>query len=135
MAIKKKTKRWVGGIFAGLFCLWLSFVGYIDWAMRQPPEVFGHVMQKCRCLPTFSSPLRRCCALRLEQCLPCYPLYSSFHESAITRVQALHLPGHHLFPIQENEHCRGYVPNACRYIRHALKQAQMGSYGPQFVAV
>ena len=27
-----------------LFCLWLGFVGYIDWAMHQPPEVFGHVM-------------------------------------------------------------------------------------------
>jgi hypothetical protein len=46
MAIKKNTKRWLGGIFAGLFCLWLGFVGYIDWAMRQPPEVFGHVMAK-----------------------------------------------------------------------------------------
>jgi hypothetical protein len=46
MAIKKNTKRWLGGIFAGLFCLWLGFVGYIDWAMRQRPEVFGHVMAK-----------------------------------------------------------------------------------------
>jgi hypothetical protein len=46
MAIKKSTKRWLGGIFAGLFCFWLGFVGYIDWAMRQPPEVFGHVMAK-----------------------------------------------------------------------------------------
>ena len=46
MAIKKNTKRWLGGIFAMLFCLWLGFVGYIDWAMRQPPEVFGHVMAR-----------------------------------------------------------------------------------------
>ena len=46
MAIKKNTKRWLGGTFAALFFLWLCFVGYIDWAMRQPPEVFGHVMAR-----------------------------------------------------------------------------------------
>ena len=46
MGIKKKTKRWLVGIFAVLVCLWLGFVGYIDWAMRQQPEVFGHVMAK-----------------------------------------------------------------------------------------
>jgi hypothetical protein len=46
VAIKKNTKRWLAGIFAVLFCLWLGFVGYIDWAMRQSPEVFGHVMAK-----------------------------------------------------------------------------------------
>jgi hypothetical protein len=46
MPIKKETKRWLGGLFALLFCLWLGFVGYIDWAMHQPPEVFGHVMAK-----------------------------------------------------------------------------------------
>jgi hypothetical protein len=44
MAMKKKTKRWLGGTFAGLFCLWVGFVAYVDWAMHQPPEVFGHVM-------------------------------------------------------------------------------------------
>lgn len=42
--VKKKTKRWLGGTAAALFCLWLAFVGYIDWAMWQPPDVFGHVM-------------------------------------------------------------------------------------------
>jgi hypothetical protein len=46
VAIKKNTKRWLAGIFAVLVCLWFGFVGYIDWAMRQPPEVFGHVMAK-----------------------------------------------------------------------------------------
>ena len=46
MAIKKNTKRWLGGMLAVFFCLWLGFVGYIDWAMRQPPEVFGHVMAR-----------------------------------------------------------------------------------------
>ena len=46
MAIKKQTKRWLGGTFTVLFCLWIGFVGYIDWAMHQPPEVFGHVMAR-----------------------------------------------------------------------------------------
>jgi hypothetical protein len=46
MAIKKKTKRWLGGTLAVVFCIWLGFVGYIDWAMRQPPEDFGRVMAR-----------------------------------------------------------------------------------------
>ena len=46
VALKKNTKRWLTGISAVLVCLWLCFVGYIDWAMRQPPEVFGHVMAR-----------------------------------------------------------------------------------------
>ena len=29
MTIRKNTKRWWGGTFAALFCLWLGFVGYI----------------------------------------------------------------------------------------------------------
>ena len=44
--MKKKTKRWLGATLASLFCLWLGFVAYIDWAMHQPPEVFGHVMAR-----------------------------------------------------------------------------------------
>jgi hypothetical protein len=44
MRLRKTTKRWLGGTFAVLFCLWLGFVGYIGWAMHQPPEVFGRVM-------------------------------------------------------------------------------------------
>jgi hypothetical protein len=44
MALKKNTKRLLGGAFTVLICLWLGFVGYINWAMHQPPEVFGHVM-------------------------------------------------------------------------------------------
>jgi hypothetical protein len=46
VAMKNNTKRWMVGIFAFFFCLWIAFVGYIDWAMRQPPEVFGHVMAR-----------------------------------------------------------------------------------------
>jgi hypothetical protein len=44
--MKKNTKRWLGGAIAVLFGLWLLFLGYIDWAMHQPPEVFGHVMAR-----------------------------------------------------------------------------------------
>ena len=28
------------------FVLWVFFVSYIGWAMRQPPEVFGRVMAR-----------------------------------------------------------------------------------------
>lgn len=31
---------------ATLFVFWLGFVAYIDWAMHQPPEVFGSVMKR-----------------------------------------------------------------------------------------
>jgi hypothetical protein len=46
MVVKTNTKRLLGGTFTVLFCLWLGFVGYINWAMHQPPEVFGHVMAR-----------------------------------------------------------------------------------------
>ena len=29
-----------------LFVLWVAFAGFIAWAMRQPPETFGHVMAR-----------------------------------------------------------------------------------------
>lgn len=45
-AMTRKTKQRLGAALAVLFCLWLAFVAYIDWAMRQPPEVFGHVMAR-----------------------------------------------------------------------------------------
>ena len=42
--MKTSTKRrWIGGLTA-LAIAWLAFVGFVGWAMRQPPEVFGHVM-------------------------------------------------------------------------------------------
>ncbi|WP_236656940.1 hypothetical protein [Acidisarcina polymorpha] len=41
-----RTKRRLGGAAAILFALWVGFVGYIYRAMRQPPEVFGHVMAR-----------------------------------------------------------------------------------------
>jgi hypothetical protein len=44
--MKKTTKRWLSGVVVALVCAWVGFVGYIGWAMRQPPEVFGHVMAR-----------------------------------------------------------------------------------------
>src|SRR5579864_3032983 len=29
-----------------LLVLWVAFAGFIAWAMRQPPETFGHVMAR-----------------------------------------------------------------------------------------
>jgi hypothetical protein len=47
LAVKKKqTIRVVARTAAALFCLWLAFVGYIDWAMRQSPDAFGRVMAR-----------------------------------------------------------------------------------------
>jgi hypothetical protein len=42
--VKAATKRRLTWIGSGLVIVWLGFVGFIDWAMHQPPEVFGHVM-------------------------------------------------------------------------------------------
>ena len=44
LKLKPTTKRWLLRIGGVLVAAWLCFVAYIDWAMHQPPEVFGHVM-------------------------------------------------------------------------------------------
>jgi hypothetical protein len=44
--VKRSTRRWLGGVLVVLVGAWAGFVGYIDWAMHQSPEVFGHVMAK-----------------------------------------------------------------------------------------
>jgi hypothetical protein len=46
MPMKARTKSWLSTGLLLLGLLWLCFVGYIGWAMRQPPEVFGHVMSR-----------------------------------------------------------------------------------------
>jgi hypothetical protein len=43
---KRNVRRWVVMIAAVCFAGWLCLVGYVNWAMHQPPEVFGHVMAK-----------------------------------------------------------------------------------------
>jgi hypothetical protein len=42
--VKATTKGWLFRSAGILVVLWLGFVGFIDWAMHQPPEVFGRVM-------------------------------------------------------------------------------------------
>lgn len=44
--MKAITKRWLLRSAGILFVLWLGFVGYVDWAMHQPPEAFGRVMTR-----------------------------------------------------------------------------------------
>jgi hypothetical protein len=46
MKMKERTKRRLLIACAVLFCLWLPFLGYINWAMHQSPETFGHVMAR-----------------------------------------------------------------------------------------
>jgi hypothetical protein len=45
-ALGRVLRRLLVSALAVVICLWLGFMGYIYWAMRQPPEVFGHVMAK-----------------------------------------------------------------------------------------
>lgn len=44
--MKPTTKRRLGWIAGAVAVLWLGFVASVDWAMHQPPEVFGHVMAR-----------------------------------------------------------------------------------------
>ena len=43
---KKQLRRWIAGIAVACFLGWMCLVGYVNWAMHQPPEVFAHVMAK-----------------------------------------------------------------------------------------
>jgi len=44
--MKQRTKRWLVRTVVIAAGLWLCLLGFIGWAMRQPPEVFGHVMSR-----------------------------------------------------------------------------------------
>lgn len=63
-----------------LLVLWLAFVGFIAWAMRQPPETFGHVMAKMPTAAYFVIPFEtlwtraRAGALRPGQAAPDFSL-------------------------------------------------------------
>ena len=43
---KKRIRTWAVSIAGLCFAGWVSLVGYVNWAMHQPPEVFGHVMAR-----------------------------------------------------------------------------------------
>jgi hypothetical protein len=44
--MKKNVRSWIIASVSTLGVAWLGFVAYVDWAMHQPPEVFGHVMMR-----------------------------------------------------------------------------------------
>ncbi len=44
--MKKRVRRWVASVAVVCLVGWLCLVGYVNWAMHQSPEVFGHVMAK-----------------------------------------------------------------------------------------
>jgi hypothetical protein len=43
---RKRLRTWGVTIAAACFAGWVSLVAYVNWAMHQPPEVFGHVMAR-----------------------------------------------------------------------------------------
>ena len=43
---KRSFRKWLVPAAAVLIPAWLCFLGYINWAMHQPPEVFGRVMAR-----------------------------------------------------------------------------------------
>ena len=43
---KRRWRRPAIAIASVCLALWICFVTYIAWAMRQPPEVFGRVMAR-----------------------------------------------------------------------------------------
>jgi hypothetical protein len=43
---KRRVPKWLLPTGAALAAAWLCFVAYINWAMHQSPEVFGHVMAR-----------------------------------------------------------------------------------------
>ncbi len=40
----RSTKRRLSATLVAVVLAWLAFVGFLGWAMRQPPEAFGRVM-------------------------------------------------------------------------------------------
>lgn len=42
----KRVGRWIGRIVLAAGVLWIAFLGFIAWAMRQTPETFGRVMAR-----------------------------------------------------------------------------------------
>ena len=44
--IRIRLPLWAWPVAGVLFVAWVGFVSYINWAMHQPPEVFGHVMAR-----------------------------------------------------------------------------------------
>jgi hypothetical protein len=45
LRLSPRARKLTGRILSVLLVVWLSFVGFIFWAMNQPPEKFGAVMK------------------------------------------------------------------------------------------
>ncbi len=45
LRLSPRARKLTGRILAVLVVVWLSFVGFIFWAMNQPPEKFAAVMK------------------------------------------------------------------------------------------
>jgi hypothetical protein len=43
---RRRWRKWLLPATAALFAAWVGFLVYINWAMHQSPEVFGHVMAR-----------------------------------------------------------------------------------------
>ena len=43
---KRRVRRWLLPTAGVLFVAWIGFLTYVNWAMHQSPEVFGHVMAR-----------------------------------------------------------------------------------------
>ena len=44
--MKGRWRRWLLPVAGVCLVFWVCFISYVAWAMRQPPEVFGHVMAR-----------------------------------------------------------------------------------------
>ena len=43
---KRRVRRWLLPTAGVLVVAWIGFLTYVNWAMHQSPEVFGHVMAR-----------------------------------------------------------------------------------------
>lgn len=44
LRLSARSRKLAARVLAGLLLLWIAFVGFIFWAMYQPPEKFARVM-------------------------------------------------------------------------------------------
>jgi hypothetical protein len=43
---RQRMRTWIFAVAALCLAGWIFLVGYVNWAMHQPPELFGHVMAR-----------------------------------------------------------------------------------------
>ena len=88
--MKPRTKNWLSATAAVLAGLWIFFVCYIGWAMRQPPDVFGRVMSRMPTPAFFLFPfetmwtLARSGHLQMGETAPDFPLETLETKSPVS---------------------------------------------------